>query len=165
MSNKTKFINGLQEAFSKHIEITMATNELNATQAKIIAIKENMCSHAKSNDDFEIDTHNELASNLKIYERRAIELENKLITILNVSNRVKLIKATLKKLPDDLQTMKVKDYRELFQDIIINEDGTIDFVIYFSKSNNSNKDVLLPGKIDYVIRKTTHTINHRIIIL
>lgn len=93
MSNKTKFINGLQEAFSKHFEITITTNELNATQAKISGIKEKMSSFEASNDEFELETLNELELTLKVHERKAIELENKLITTLSVNNRIKLIKA------------------------------------------------------------------------
>ena len=96
---------------------------------------------------------------------RQIEIDNKLITALNVKNRIKLIKQWIKNLPDEPTKLDEINHKALFSDIVINENSSVDFVIKFTQTRNTKPYVILPSTVDYVVRKTVHTIKHRIIVL
>ncbi|MFH5880920.1 recombinase family protein [Liberiplasma polymorphum] len=165
LKNKNGFIKALELAFNKHPLVIEAKEKLTETQGKMMALKSKSNHYVDSNDEYDNKILEELRDQINLMNKTVIEIENSLITTLNVKNKVKILKNVISELPAFVENVNEVDYNLIFNDIVIHENKTIDFKIRFADTESKKNEVIFSGNVEYFIRKTKHKLKHRIVIV
>ena len=130
-----------------------------------MALKSKSNHYVDSSDEYNNIILQELQDQINVMNKTVIEIENSLITTLNVKNKLKILKSVLSRLPAFIENINEIDYNLIFNGIVVHENKTIDFKIQFADIESNKKEVIFPENIEYLIRKTKHKFKHRIVIV
>jgi site-specific DNA recombinase len=166
LSNKDYFLTALKEALENDPAVINAKEELKQTQAELDALEARYESLKHLEDEFSLTVINELKTQIRDKKIIKVNLENDLLTKLNVDAFVNKIKNLIKPFKS-ITNVDEFPFRELFSKVIVESRDNIGFVIGRSRNYNNiqlKQQGVLNGSIDYVIRKSRFLSNHKLII-
>ena len=160
LKNEKEFINSLSKALSKHPERMCLQNKIKQTEGEILQLNARLSSIIINDDDYDIKIRQNLLSKIDLHELNLVVMKNSLLTKYNHNSIISHMKKFMKSMKSNKQSSFIP-----FTKIVIQDRDNINFIIDpYNSLDDLFTTIIFESKTPYLIRKTTHTNNSRLII-